>query len=348
MLSPNRILIIRFSSLGDIILLTPLFRELHRVFPGVEIDFLTSTAFADVCANNPHLREIIAIDRRQGAAALDTFIRSRRPDEYGLVLDAHRSLRSRLLLLRWMGPCNRFNRKTVHIDKRSFKRILLLKTGINLMRQAVSQREAYLRLIPRITPLFELESHTELYPSPDDRQAVNRTLVDNGLQHQRLVAIGPGASFTGKCWPRERFLELSERLQSAGFRIIILGSAEEAEPEWIFRNSSNKPLNLAGQLTFLETAAMLENCSLAVSNDTAVVHFAEAMQVPSIAIFGPTSREFGYGPFLEHSRILEVGLPCRPCSRNGKGSCRNSVQRRCLRDISVDSVLEASLHILGR
>lgn len=347
MISPNRILIIRFSSLGDIILLTPLFRELHRVFPEVRIDFLTSTTFAGVCANNPCIDRIIAIERTKGMKDLDDFIHSNPPANYGLILDAHRSLRSRLFLIKWMGLFNGLSHKISHIDKRSFKRNLLLSTGINLLRSAVSQRKAYLDLIPERFVKDMLTSDTELYPSAENRQFAERLVKKNGLEDQRLVALGPGASFEGKCWGKENFLELSERLQQAGKRIILLGSETETEPVWITENSRNAPLNLAGHLSYLETAALLEHCSLVISNDTAVVHFAEAMGVPAIAIFGPTSLEFGYGPFLEKSRVMQTELKCRPCSRNGKGRCSNRIQRQCLIDITVETVLDASLQILG-
>ena len=140
MITLNRVLIIRFSSLGDIILLTPLFREIHKHFSGVKIDFLTSTTFAGVCANNPHINQIIALDRKKGISALNQFISQHPPDHYDLVIDAHRSLRSRLLMVKWLGIFNGFSQKTVLMDKRSFKRNILLHTGINLMTTAVSQR----------------------------------------------------------------------------------------------------------------------------------------------------------------------------------------------------------------
>ncbi len=339
-------MIIRFSSLGDIILLTPLFREIRRFFPNADIDFLTSTTFNDVCANNPHISQIITIDRKEGITALSRFIAGHRPKDYDLVIDAHRSLRSRLLLTKWLGLFNRFNPKTVFIDKRSLKRNLLLMTGINLMQDAVSQRQAYLNMVRFLSGHATLDSYTTLYPGPVEKQAAETIFKENQFSGKRVVALGPGASFSGKCWPKESYLELSTALQQAGFPVILLGTHEEAEPYWIVENSDRKPLNLAGELSYLETAALLEHCSLVVSNDSAVVHFAEAMKVPALAIFGPTVREFGYGPFLKQSRTMEIDLKCRPCSRNGKGKCHNSIQRQCLRDITVKSALEASLQIL--
>ena len=346
MITLNRVLIIRFSSLGDIILLTPLFREIHKHFPGVRIDFLTSTTFEGVCANNPNINRIIALDRKEGMTALNRFISENPKDRYDLVIDAHRSLRSRLLLLKWLGIFSSLSQKTVLMNKRSFKRNVLLLTGINLMKNAVSQREAYLDLIKPLTGSIELLSATELFPDKHEKERAAAIINNHQLNGEKVVALGPGASFQGKCWPRESFLELSEALQANGYKVILLGSGEESEPAWILENSHKKPLNLAGRLSFKETAAILEHCQLVVSNDSAVVHFAEAMKVPALAIFGPTVREFGYGPFLNQSRTIEIDLKCRPCSRNGKGRCTNKIQRQCLSDIRVDRVLKASLQIL--
>lgn len=347
MIPPNHILIIRFSSLGDIILLTPLFREVHRLFPNAEIDFLTSTTFAGICANNPHINQVIAIDRKGGSEPLKQFMVNHPPDTYDLVIDAHRSLRSRLLLLKWLGILNRFQQKTVSINKRSFKRNLLLSTGINLMKGAVSQRKAYLNLIRHLDKKDDPDTRTELFPSSTDIKRAQKIIQENRLEGQKIVALGPGASFPGKCWSKESFLALCTSLQKEGYPVVLLGGKGEEEPVWIENNSDKKLLNLAGELSYLETAAILDHCALVISNDSAVVHFAEAMQVPAIAIFGPTTREFGYGPFLPKSRIMEVDLKCRPCSRNGKGKCSNTIQRQCLVDISVQSVLEAALHTLG-
>ena len=347
MISRSRILIIRFSSLGDIILLTPLFREVKRCFPNAEIDFLTSTTFAGVCANNPHISKTIAIDRKNSQSELEHFIRHHNPADYDLVIDAHHSIRSRLFLLKWLGLFYRFRHKITVIDKRSFKRNLLLTTGINLMKNAVSQRNAYLNLIAPLVGSESLSAKTELFPSSDDKQRAKKIIQKHRLDGKRLVAVGPGASFAGKCWPKESYLALTDTLEQAGYPVILLGAKGESEQQWIVEHSSIPPLNLAGQLSYLETAALLEHCALVVANDSAVVHFAEAMNVPALAIFGPTVREFGYGPFLEKSKTMQVELSCRPCSRNGKGKCTNPIERQCLRDITVDAILKAALQIVA-
>ena len=343
----KRILVIRFSSLGDIILLTPLFREIKKQFPRASLDFLTSTTFAPLCAHDPHLDHIVAFDRSSEKTEIGRIGRLIQEQKYDVILDAHYSMRSRYLLLKSLGLSYIAGRRVISIDKRSWKRNLLLAAKINLMKDAPSQREAYGKLLQAIAPDSTPELHTELFPDDRDTARVHSILQQFDLKGKRLVALGPGASFQGKCWPKENFLALSEQLSRMGCKIVILGGAEDEEGEWIEAHGRHQVADFCGKLSFLETAAMLSECELSVSNDSAIVHFSEAMGTPSIAIFGPTVKEFGYGPFLEQSRLVDISLACRPCSRNGKGKCHNPVQRQCLRDITVARVLQEAMAILS-
>jgi heptosyltransferase II len=348
-MTSERFLVIRFSSLGDIILLTPLFRAIRRQYPGARVDFLTSTTFADLCCNDPHIDRIIAFDRSKPAQAELKRIRQLyRSAGYDWVLDAHHSLRSRLLLASCHGPLLSFNRRIVHIDKRSWQRNLLLLTGINCLKATDSQRLEYLKLLKPDGHFYPEDQQTALYPGAAEKQRIDNLLHQYGLFGQPLVAIGPGASFPGKCWPKERFLETAKHLIDGGYPVVLVGGAQDPEPGWISARTSDHAVDLAGRLSFLETAELMRHCRLVISNDTAVVHFGEAMGVPAIALFGPTVAEFGFAPFLAQSRLLAVDLSCRPCSRNGKGRCHNAIHRRCLTEIQVGEVLKEALQILAR
>ncbi|MCP4752032.1 MAG: glycosyltransferase family 9 protein [Proteobacteria bacterium] len=269
-----------------------------------------------------------------------------RSNRYDVIFDAHCSLRSRLLLVRCFGPFYFLSQGTFRINKRSFKRNLLLGTGINLLKDSRSLREAYCSLLNKYANPSELDTATELFPGEAEEKKITDILHRFQFEEKPIVAVGPGASFPGKCWPKEYYLQLSDRLQELGYGVVLLGSENEAEPIWISENSAIKPINLAGQLTFLESAELVKRCRLVVSNDSAVVHFGEAMGTPVISIFGPTVKEFGYAPYLTRSRLLEIPLKCRPCSRNGKGDCKNRIQRQCLREIGYETVLKEALQIL--
>ena len=343
----QRILVIRFSSLGDIVLLTPLFRELKKLFPDSQLDFLTSTTFAAICENNPHIEKILALDRSEGMDGLNRMARTIKETDYDLVFDAHQSLRSRLLRKRAFGTFNSFSPRVLKVNKRSFKRNVLLLFKIDLFERPISQREAYCSMLQALAPDEKLDLTSELFPHETDRQKIEELMASTATNGAPLVAIGPGASFEGKCWPKERFLELSQRLLAAHIGVVLLGGTNDAEPQWIMEHADKKPINLSGQLTFLQSAELLKRCKLAISNDSAIVHLSEAMGTPSIVFFGPTVQQFGYGPFLPQSVILEKKMDCRPCSRNGKGKCTNENPRRCLTEIKLSEVVEKVEDILG-
>ncbi|MDX2470542.1 MAG: glycosyltransferase family 9 protein, partial [SAR324 cluster bacterium] len=188
---------------------------------------------------------------------------------------------------------------------------------------------------------------TELFTGKKEKAKTKELLHTLKVGGKRMVAFGSGASFSLKRWPKENFLELGQLLFDLGFYPVLMGGPGEEEAEWIAKESEGKVINIAGQLNFLETADFLSNVALAISNDSAIVHFAEAMGTPAIALFGPTVKEFGFGPFLEKSLLLDRELKCRPCSRNGKGTCNIKEELKCLRDISTEEVLLEALRIIG-
>lgn len=346
-MSIKKILVIRFSSLGDIILATGLFRELKKVFPDAEIDFFSSTTFGSICANNPHISNLILLDRSAGKTELNRLVKICQSNKYDLILDAHRSLRSRLFIWKYFNGFPFFqSTKILKIDKRSWQRNLLLKFKINVLKNFIPQRKAFLNMLSGFTNPDTLDNSTELFPGAKEKEHIAKILTGKNLTEKSLIAIGPSASFTGKCWPKESFKKLIEAFQNQGHTPVILGGKSDEEPKWLMNQLKIKPVNLAGDLSFLESAELLRHCRLAVSNDSAIVHLAEAVETPAISIFGPTVKEFGFGPYRRNSRLIELDLPCRPCSRNGKGKCKNKIDRQCMKEITVETVFNASEEIL--
>ncbi len=342
----TKILILRFSSLGDLILTTPFYRELKRLNPSAELHLATSTNFAPLLENNPHLTKIHALNRQGGQPALRQLVKRLQAHKWDQVFDLHRSLRSRLLLFQLFGLFPAWKTQLYRLDKRSWQRVLLLRFKRNVLQRFPAQREAYLQLIGQAYPGAKLQSHTELFPSNKQAEAVTRILTESGINEKPLIGFGAGASFPLKRWPKESFLFVARELAKQGYQPIFLGGGGEEEPDWIAKQGGFP--NWSGRLDFLETAALLARCSLAVSNDSAIVHFAEAMGTPALALFGPTVKEFGFGPFLKHSLLVEKDLPCRPCSRNGKGSCSNQEELACLRQITAEEVLQLALERLKK
>ncbi len=330
-------------------LTTPIYRELRKVYPNSRLTLLTSEGFGRVLENNPHLDEIIYHHRKETRNDLEKLIDQLRLQKFDLIYDIHNSLRSR-----WIGwQLKRHAPKPEHwlIEKRTLARELQIRFGWAQFFNGKSQREQWLEPLRR-HHTGALSTKTELFPSVADKNYVKAWLNQNDLQDKPFVCIGASASFPLKCWPLQNFKKLIENIIQSGISVVLVGTNGEIETEELaeyFRGSQNV-FCAAGMFTILQSAALLEMANAVVANDTSIIHLAEAMRTPSIALFGPTVKEFGYAPMLAQSRLIEtdLALRCRPCSRTGKGTCKNRDQQICMYSISTQKVWDAAQLLLPK
>ncbi|MGA1557449.1 MAG: glycosyltransferase family 9 protein [bacterium] len=330
-------------------LTTPIYRELRKVYPNSRLTLLTSEGFGRVLENNPHLDEIIYHHRKETRNDLEKLIDQLRLQKFDLIYDIHNSLRSR-----WIGwQLKRHAPKPEHwlIEKRTLARELQIRFGWAQFFNGKSQREQWLEPLRR-HHTGALSTKTELFPSIADKNYVKAWLNQNDLQDKPFVCIGASASFPLKCWPLQNFKQLIENIIQSGISVVLVGTNGEIETEELaeyFRGSQNV-FCAAGMFTILQSAALLEMANTVIANDTSIVHLAEAMRTPSIALFGPTVKEFGYAPMLAQSRLIEtdLALRCRPCSRTGKGTCKNREQQICMYSISTQKVWDAAQLLLPK
>ena len=330
-------------------LTTPIYRELRKVYPNSRLTLLTSEGFGRVLENNPHLDEIIYHHRKETRNDLKERINQLRLQKFDLIYDIHNSLRSR-----WIGwQLKRHAPKPEHwlIEKRTLARELQIRFGWGQFFNGKSQREQWLEPLRR-HHTGALSTKTELFPSVADKNYVKAWLSQNDLQDKPFVCIGASASFPLKCWPLQNFKKLIENIIQSGISVVLVGTNGEIETEELaeyFRGSQNV-FCAAGMFTILQSAALLEMANAVVANDTSIIHLAEAMRTPSIALFGPTVKEFGYAPMLAQSRLIEtdLALRCRPCSRTGKGTCKNRDQQICMYSISTQKVWDAAQLLLPK
>ncbi len=330
-------------------LTTPIYRELRKVYPNSRLTLLTSEGFGRVLENNPHLDEIIYHHRKETRNDLEKLIDQLRLQKFDLIYDIHNSLRSR-----WIGwQLKRHAPKPEHwlIEKRTLARELQIRFGWGQFFNGKSQREQWLEPLRR-HHTGALSTKTELFPSVADKNYVKAWLNQNDLQDKPFVCIGASASFPLKCWPLQNFKQLIENIIQSGISVVLVGTNGEIETEELaeyFRGSQNV-FCAAGIFTILQSAALLEMANAVIANDTSIIHLAEAMRTPSIALFGPTVKEFGYAPMLAQSRLIEtdLALRCRPCSRTGKGTCKNREQQICMYSISTQKVWDAAQLLLPK
>ena len=325
--------------MGDLVLTTPIFREMKRVFPDTDVSLLTSAGDGSILNNNPHIDHIIWHKRRESYNELKKLIVKLKKENFELVYDAHRSLRSIWIVWNLTSFGLRTKPNVWFINKRSLQRSLLINFKLNFLKNTSSQRKHLLRPLQKKTNLV-LNDQTELFPDPKNVKQINNFLYKYNLVKKDYIAIGASASYPLKRWPLENFKELISKLIKQDCRIVLVGGENEIENLKLGQDFSGKVINAAGKFSSLESAELLRHAKIVVTNDTSISHLAEAMLTPVIVFFGSTVREFGYTPFLKESKIIETreNLSCRPCSSDGRGTCSNPNELQCLTSITPEMV----------
>jgi len=345
--SPSKTLILRFSSIGDIVLASPLLRVLRQRFPTAQIDFVTRTEYSELVRFNPNLNVTFGYDRRDGLVGLIRLARALRAERYDLLIDIHGSLRSRFLRILMGVP------RAVTIDKRLRVRRALIAKKMNRYSAVVSVATRYIEPV-------------HAYGVEDDAKGLELHIPDEILfrisgrmaalqlnRNEHVIGFCPSARHATKRWPAERYAELGIRLAKQDHaRILLFGGPEDRAlcggiAETIDASEKGSVVDLTAELGLLETGAAMEFCDAIVTNDTGLMHIAAAKHRKLIALFGPTVREFGFFPLGEQSLVLErEGLYCRPCSHIGSATCPEG-HFRCMQEISVDDVYATVYRLLS-
>lgn len=339
--APARILLIRLSSIGDIILTSPLIRLLHQRFPGAELDFVIKKRFLDLVRVNPYLNQIYAFDETEGLADLARIRREIRQRQYDVVLDLHKNLRS-LFLTAGLTGC-----RLQRLKKYGLKRFLLVHFKWSWYREIVPVYRRYIHTASMLG-IHDDGQGPEFYLEPQTLARVREMLSsENFVPGKPGIALAPGAGYFTKRWPSDRFAQVAQALQQnlAAQIIIIGGSPDQACAAEIQSQLKTPVLNFAGRLGLMETACALAACDLVITNDTGMMHLASALGKKVVAIFGATVAEFGFFPFAAHSRVVQKKLRCRPCSHIGSHKCPRG-HFRCMKEIRATQVYQAAVELM--
>ena len=323
-------LVVQTSFIGDVVLTTPLIATLAAHGP---VDIVATRLGASVLAGNPCVRRLVVYDKRgkdKGpAGVLRTARAVRASDHDATAYLAQGSIRS-AFLARVAGYKQR-----IGFDTSAGRLLYTRRIPFN---RAQHHAERLLRLalgpdgdVPRdmLRP--------RLYPSDADRAAVDELLGTVPNADRPLLALAPGSVWATKRWPY--YAELAAALRST-HRSVIVGSRDDAPlAAEIVRATGGDAMDASGRLTLLGSAELIGRCAVIVTNDSAPLHLASAMNTPTIAVFGPTVPAFGFGPLADASVTAEHrSLHCRPCHPHGPMVCPLG-HWRCMRDLSLETVL---------
>lgn len=311
----SKLLLIRLSSLGDLVMVSSVLELLKRSH--YKTYLLTYKYFAPLYEHDPRIQGIITVPKPYGISDILTVIKDVRDLEFDFVFDLQRKLLSQLIL-RLSGARFKFtydNRRKVRVKAVKVKKIP----------EEVPIYELYAQPVKEALGLGLQTPCPVLYPYP----------VEVELP-ERYIVISPGAKHNTKIWPYFPELVASLKALYKGYEIVAIGDSRDST---IVESYRNKVIDLTGKTTIPELLKVVERASLVVSNDSAAMHIASAFRVPTVAIFGPTIPEFGFRPC--NVEIVEIrGFPCRPCSLHGSERCPLS-HFRCMRDITVEMVINA-------
>jgi len=330
--TPDKILVIRLSSIGDILLSTPFIRQLRKKFKNSQIDFVVKDKFKDLLKNNPHI-DNLHILRLDTANALKNLKGKLQKISYDVIFDLHNNLRSNYL--RHIGP-----KRVLSINKNKFKQTMLVYLKKNYYNTIIPIPRRYLN-VAKSYDVIDDNKGLELYWEEESVIAAENKIKEAGLKETSpYLCLAPGAGFFTKRWPIDNFLGLIQLVnKELNIPIVILGGDGDRETGK-YLEQQNSVYNFTGKLPLLETASILEKGLALVSNDTGLMHMATAVKTPVLAIFGSTVREFGFFPFRSQSFVLENrDLSCRPCTHIGRNKCPKS-HFKCMIDISTEQVFE--------
>lgn len=327
MASP-RILLVRFSSLGDVLLLTPLIRALRARHPAATLTALTKQEWAPLLSANPHLDQVATIARGQSLVPL---ARALRGAGYTHRLDLHASVRSRMLRLLVPGTWHGF-------DARRKERQALIRHREMRYRDQVPVAERYFEAA-RSLDVVPDGKPAELFVSPAAEARAEEWIGRHQLGNE-LVICAPGAAHATKRWPLSHWRQLIAMLTARGLvPVIIGGTAEREAGRELVRQTEGRIASAAGELDLQATAALMRRGRVVISGDTGAMHMATAVGTPLIALFGPTVEAFGFFPYRARAEVLQRELPCRPCSSKGSPRCPLG-HHRCMEEIDPAIVMD--------
>ncbi|NHZ85213.1 MAG: hypothetical protein GWP19_04960 [Planctomycetia bacterium] len=329
--NPKRILAIKFSSIGDIVLTTSALRTLKNIFPSVKIDFLTLDNFTTLLEGSKFIDRIIPFERNAGFSKLVKTGRWINNSTYDLVIDFHNSLRSKIIRFLIINIPKRY------LKKPYWKRFILFRFRKNIFPTDFSQ----LKLLHQPIEEWLNEKYfplPELFVSEIEKKQAVKFLREKGL-NKSYITIIPGAAWPQKRWLVDNYHKLFNELKNhKNVDFVILGGKNDDICNEIAKYDS-KFINLQGKTSLRESMAIIAKSKYVIGADTGLVHAAEALGKRVVSIFGPTSRETGAGVSRNDSISIENNdVWCRPCSQTGKRKCYRDEQY-CMTTITPQIVL---------
>lgn len=301
----KKVLIIRFSSIGDLVLTSPVVRCLKEQL-GVEVHFLTKKNYAGIVANNPHVDKV-----HEFKGSIKSILPDLKKENFDAIIDLHHNLRT-LMVKKSLGV------KAYAFNKLNFKKYLLVRFKVNRMPK-IHIVDRYLKAVAPLGVKNDGRGLDYFIPKKDELN------LDESLPQgfSSYVALVIGGQHATKMLPKEKLLEIILGLKKP---VVILGGPEDRERgEWLLEQRSGQfVFNACGKFNLNQSAYLVKMAEQVITHDTGLMHIAAAFQKNIFSLWGNTVPDLGMYPYLpgEKSQVFEVeNLSCRPCSKIGFKEC---------------------------
>ena len=343
---PERILVVRFGSLGDVILTFGAAELLARTRPKATIVYLVKSEYAELVAAQPWVREARPLtDKDRGFWGGQKLRRRLRAESWAAVLDLQDNGRSRYLTKGLAAIRSRWD------AQRSARRAWVWKRGFRwLGLRAEPVRPAWMRFRDAARELGAGEALPPRvhFPEAADRKA--QAFLEDWQRESPgpVLALAPAAAWPTKEWSQEQVIALGKRLVGTGWRVLLVSRADERERlgelrAWVQGEPAARWLGA----DLLTVAAALSKARVAVCPDSGLMHLAAAVGTPVVALFGSTVPELGFAPAGAGHRVIQRDLPCRPCAVHGRKRCPLG-HHDCLRTIDPDEIFEIATQVAAQ
>lgn len=323
------ILIFNPSFMGDSVLTTPLLKAVKQKLPESRVTFCVRPENAPLFEGVDFIDEVMTFDKRgteAGFGGLLSFVKKIKAKKFDLAITPHMSFRSSLIMFMSGIP------ERAGFVESAFSAAYTMSCAKDLTYQ---EPERYLLLFERAFGHFPGEVVTpEVY---QDKALTEKYRAELG---EKLIGINPGSVWATKKWPAENYAAVADMLKDRGYTPVILGAeADRADADRLLSAAKHDHVNMCGKTPLRELPALISAFEYMVTNDSGPMHIAVASGVPCVAIFGPTTRELGFFPYDEVSKVAEIsGLSCRPCGKHGHDKCRKG-HFKCMKEIKPENVL---------
>ena len=299
-----RILIIQTAFLGDVILATSVVNSIKAQFPGAQVDLLVKKGNEGLVLGHPHINQVLTFDKSRKWREIVRLVRANRATRYDFIVNLHRFASSGLIAVLSQT-------KTIGFDKNPLARFYTLKLP-HPVSKGIHEIDRNFTLIAALGVKHLVKP--SIVPSEDAMKNVRE------YQETPYVCFAPASVWATKQLPMEKWVELSKKQDLLIY--LMGGPSDHTLCETIKTQIPGRTVNLAGNLSLMESIALMKGAVRNHVNDSGPLHFASAVNASVTAYFCSTVTDFGFGPLSDDSEVKEVtGLACRPCGLHGKKEC---------------------------